>query len=161
MNEIDRTKLDSLSARFLVEVTREFPNQDFDVRFTDRLEVVFPACHPAVGDIHVWLDGNEVTVGIGLLYHTHFEADLEGEMSNGEAETHAVADALAFIRDFLNGDTIVHVVLRGNHPIAAAVCRPQEKAFPSYVTAVGGWNFLARLFRRDKRIKSFKWCGPV
>lgn len=52
MNEIDQSKLDSLSVRFLEGVTQAFPDQELDVRFTDRLEVIFPAQHTDVGDIH-------------------------------------------------------------------------------------------------------------
>ena len=98
MTQIDQSKLDSLSRRFLTEVREAFPDRCLDIKVTDRLKVVFPAEHPDVGEIHVWLDREEVTVGIGHFYHTHFETYLDESLPKDDAEAQAVAEAIAFIR---------------------------------------------------------------
>lgn len=98
MNDIDLSKLDSLSRCFLAEVQKSFPDQNLEIKLTDRLEVVLKAKSPEFGNIHVWLDGDEVTVGIGDFYHTHFETYLDNTVPKDEAESMAVSESINFIK---------------------------------------------------------------
>jgi hypothetical protein len=108
MRHADLTDVDSLSRKFLAELELRPDLGAAQVSRTGRVEVVFPAQHPEVGNIHVWLD-DEVTVGIGEHFHTHFEAYLDSSMPREEGEVQAVKNALAFISDFMQGNLILEV----------------------------------------------------
>jgi len=94
-------KLDSLSQRFLSELERFVPQDGFRTEFTDRLVVTIPARDVEVGDVTVWLDGDEVTVGIGKLHHCHFEVYTQTGPTLGEREQAAAESAASYIRDIL------------------------------------------------------------
>jgi hypothetical protein len=78
-----------------------------------------------------------------------------------QAEARAVDDSLIFIRDFINGETVLNVTFRGKRPVGASLSCPQDQRLLSCVSALGGRDILARLLRRKKQIRSFKWSGPV
>src|SRR5437879_5627466 len=92
-------KLDSLSQRFLSELERVVPRDGFRTEFTDRLIVTIPGRDAEVGDITVWLDSDEVTVGIGKLHHCHFEVYTQTEPTLDERQQAAAESAASYIRD--------------------------------------------------------------
>ncbi len=161
MNKIDPSKLDSLSQRFLAELNWFFPETDLDITYTDRLEVVFPAKHPDVGEIHVSLDGDEITVGIGTFYHAHFETYLDDTMPKEEAEAQAVSDALRFIQDFIQDKTVLSLIFRGNQPIGANLSHSDSAPACSCMATFGIKDLFARIFGWNRKYKSYKWSGPV
>ena len=99
--------LDSLSQRFLTELERVVPRDSFRKEFTDRLIVTITARDSEVGDITVWLDGDEVTVGIGKLHHSHFEVYTQRAELLDEREQAAAENATGYIRDLL--DDRIHI----------------------------------------------------
>ena len=94
--------LDHLSQSFLSELERVVPSGGFHTEFTDRLIVTIPARSAEVGALTIWLDGDEITVGIGEIHHTHFMVDCEPgetlearEIATAVATANYIADVLA------------------------------------------------------------------
>jgi hypothetical protein len=99
-------RLDSLEREFLGVLRSRIDPRLYRAEFTDRLKVTFPAKHPETGDLVVRLDGDEVTVSIGLGFHTHFPTFPEDEGSVEERERAAAEEAIDYIEGFL-ADRIV------------------------------------------------------
>lgn len=58
----------------LAALEAAFADRDFVPGLVPDPIATFPAAHPAVGDLRVWLEGDEATVEIGRLTHTHVTA---------------------------------------------------------------------------------------
>lgn len=93
---------DSLSQRFLSELERVMPRDGFRTEFTDRLIATIPARDAEVGDITVWVDGDEVAIGIGKLHHCHFEVYTQTHLTLDEREQAAAESAASYVRDVLD-----------------------------------------------------------
>ena len=103
--------LDSLAREFRAALRHRLPNLEWVEDFSDRLIIRIPAHNPETGAITVWLDGDEVTVGIGEYFHTHFEAYLteQAELTQTERERRAAARAAAFIADFMADEIVLRI----------------------------------------------------
>jgi len=104
--------LDSLSAVFFQELKSILPDYERFVVFSDRPELVIPAKHPETGELHVWLDDDEITIGIGESFHTHCCTYFFNSDDRSENEREAAREAVAFIRDVLADKVVVHVSSR-------------------------------------------------
>jgi hypothetical protein len=154
-------EIDSLSERFLTELSLRSELGPSRVSKTDRVEVVFPAKDPEVGNIHVWLDGDEVTVGIGESFHTHFESYLDSSVSKEEGEFEAIRSALDFISDFMKGRLILDVKYRGDRPTGATVRAPGEKRKASATVGIGLKHITSRIRNRRTGTRRYSWNGPL
>jgi len=99
-------RLDSLEREFLSVLRSRFDPRLYQAEFTDRLRVTFPAKHPETGDLVVRLDGDEVTVSIGLGFHTHFPTFVPDELPPDKRDQAAAEEAVEYIEEFL-ADRIV------------------------------------------------------
>jgi len=62
----------------------------------------FPAIHPEVGDIEIYADGNELTVGYGNFTHCHYgKHSASSEQWEQEAVDAVIADLDALFSDRL------------------------------------------------------------
>ena len=124
------SRLDSLSREFRAALLHRLPDLKYREEFTDRLVVTIPAHHPETGAITVWLDGDEVTVGIGEYFHTHFEAYLveRTEPTQTERERGAAARAVAFIADFMADEIVLRISRDGRY--ASTSHRSIQKGLP-------------------------------
>lgn len=104
--------------------------------------VVFPAAHPEVGDLSVWDDGDEATVVIGRLTHSHFNP-YDSTLTDQEIAERVTSEVADFLADVF-ADRVVAWV-------------PSDRR-------VGGW-----CRRHDERvepsgrdgIQRFVWSGPL
>jgi hypothetical protein len=102
-------RLDSLAREFLSVLRRRIDGRLYQGQFTDRLTVTFPARHPETGDLVVRLDGDEVTVSIGLGFHTHFPTYTEDELPVDKREQAAAEEAIDYIEEFLADRTVLRL----------------------------------------------------
>jgi len=100
--ESSTPKHDSLSRKFLAELERSVPRDGFHTKFADGFVVTIPARDAEVGDITVWLDIGEVTVGIGQLHHSHFQIVTQTAPTLDEREQAVAASAASYIREILD-----------------------------------------------------------
>ena len=115
----DEARLDPLAREFRAAFRRQLADKDSYEEFTDRLVVTIPALHPETGSIIVWLDGDEVTVGIGEHFHCHFETYLDETVAPDERNRVAAERAVEFIANFMS-DSIVLRVQREGDRVASA-----------------------------------------
>jgi hypothetical protein len=103
---------------------------------------VFPAAHPAVGEVSIWDDGDEAMVAIGDITHGHFNSDDESLTPEQKADQVA-AGVLGFLEDLLADRALLWKSPDGGS---------------------GGW----RISEYDEMISlmdgvdlTFRWSGPV
>lgn len=78
----------------------------FEEAFSDRLEVTIRGASPAIGDVTVYSDSDELTVYVGEHTHCHFSLYMHQDRPTAEAADAVVAETLAFLSD-LFADRIV------------------------------------------------------
>jgi hypothetical protein len=109
---------------------RRLPGVDASEAFTDRLVVTIPARHLETGAIIVWLDGDEITIGIGEHYHCHFETSLDEGVPQTESERLAAQRAVDFIAEFM-ADSIVLRISREGGRVVSVEARAADVPRPS------------------------------
>jgi hypothetical protein len=99
---------DSLSKIFLADLESHISDcRNFIVK-SDRLELIIPAKSQETGELHIWVDGDEITVGIGQHFHTHFDT-FSNFATLAEREKEASRQASQFIQDVLADKVIIYV----------------------------------------------------
>ena len=105
-------------------------------------DVVFPAAHPEVGQICVWDDGDELTLAVGDLTHTHFNP-YDPSLSEIELAERVSSDLLEFLEDVF-ADQVVFWQATDGRAGGGCVRRPDR------VEPDG---------RHD--VRRFLWSGPL
>ncbi|MCD4693702.1 MAG: hypothetical protein K8R79_12365 [Calditrichales bacterium] len=160
ITEEKRLKLDNLSNLFLDRFEKTFKGSSYSLEFTDRLEVSIPSKDPRFGDIHIWLDGDEVTVGIGELFHTHFETYHDDSLAKQQAEDQATANAIEFIKDVLADQVVIEIQYDGNKPVRASMQYFDDNEASSVVIPVHDKKvMLKRIFPSKIKVKKLLWSG--
>jgi hypothetical protein len=111
----------------------------------EQLVLSLPAAHPAVGELTIWIDADEITVGIGEHFHCHFPTYLHDEPTSNAAEQEAAQEAAAFVRDVLDNRVVLHL-----HSEAGQV-------------RWSGTYHLDRYPQRknDRGTRQYLWSGPI
>jgi hypothetical protein len=114
-------RLDSLAREFLSVLRSRIDARLYRAEFTDRLKVTFPARHPETGDLVVRLDGDEVTVSIGLGFHCHFPTFKE-DLPVDKWEQAAAEEAIDYIAEFLADRTVLRLHFVNGEIRSAGTC---------------------------------------
>jgi hypothetical protein len=104
---------------------------------------VFPAIHPAVGDISIRDDGTELTVYIGNFTHLHF-AYFEDDLSP-EQKAHCIVEGVV---QFLEDIFADRVIMWGSHRDGGGL---STHGSPGY----------AELRSPRTRLERYVWSGPL
>jgi hypothetical protein len=91
--------LSPLARKFLRRFVQEFPMVTRDEEPIDTGFLRIPAVHPKVGDLQVWDDEEELTIGVGEHHHNHYSLYMYSDLPSSEAEDRVVEDALSFLRE--------------------------------------------------------------
>jgi hypothetical protein len=75
-----------------------FPNRGFRIDDSPNAVGVFPAAHPDVGDVTIWDDGDEATVGISEITHGHFNP-YDETLSEKQVAERVTSDVVEFLND--------------------------------------------------------------
>lgn len=104
---MDEDRVESVRiADVLLPALRErFPGRPFVEAAPPQPIAVFPASHPAVGDLQILDEGNEATVIVGAHTHGHFNP-YNAELTAREVAEHVTASVLGFL-DKLFADRIL------------------------------------------------------
>lgn len=119
-----------------------FPGRDMRLGISPEATVIFPAAHPRVGDVSIWDDGNEATVGIGDITHGHFNP-YDGNLSKSQI-AHAVTE---MVIDFLDALFSNRVVLWCSHDRRSGGWRVFDEPVSTAPSDVSGDVFV--------------WSGPL
>jgi hypothetical protein len=74
---------------------------------------VFPAVHPAVGDVNIWDDDEEATVGIGDITHHHFNP-YDSELTDEEANQWITDRVVEFLELLFSDHVLLQKRTRSN-----------------------------------------------
>src|SRR5438094_4933911 len=75
-----------------------FPNRGFRTDDAPNAIGVFPAAHEKVGDVTIWDDGNEATIGVGDITHGHFNP-YDDTLTEQQTAERVTSDVVAFLTD--------------------------------------------------------------
>ena len=102
----DQLATDPLGQRLIQALRGGALSIPFEEAFSDRLEVTVPGASPAIGDVTVCSDSDELTVYVGEHTHCHFSLYMHQDRSASEAIDAVVQETVAFLSDLL-ADRIV------------------------------------------------------
>lgn len=133
----------SLSREFQRQLSEACPRVEHSATRTSEGEpmLTIPPKHPDVGGLSVWFYDEEITVGIGELFHWHFEC-MHGRLGRERSQDRdCIAEAVEWLRLFLE-DAIVLEVWEDR---AGGTAHPKE--------------YFQRVDVRANA-KLFTWSGP-
>lgn len=115
------------------ELHRRFPNRGLIKVLGEYPHFRFPAIHPEVGDIEIYDDGEEITVGYGNFTHCHYgKHSARSNAWESEAVEAVIADLDALFSDRLR--------MWGSHEGSGGIVREGDEElsdvdpdFPHYV----------------------------
>jgi len=102
----------------------------------------FPAAHAAVGDVSIWDDGHEATVGLGTITHSHFDC-WNTTLSDLERSEFIADEVMSFLGDLFE-DRIV-------------IWRSPDRRSSGWRT-VGQSNEMSLM---DEADETFVWSCPI
>ena len=82
----------------LPELQSRFADRKLRLGTAPNEVAIFPAAHPGVGDLTIWDDGDEATVGIGEITHDHFNPD-DDSLSSEEIAKRVSKEVVEFLED--------------------------------------------------------------
>jgi hypothetical protein len=126
---------DSLSFRLLSRLRSSFPNLTLRVGESPYPVVVIEAIHPDVGNVEIYDDGEELTIGLGNFTHAH--------VGLGESKDKIVELAVALLTDLFSDG----LVPWGSHSGAGGYYRK------------GQISSLAKMLSKDST--RYVWSGPL
>jgi hypothetical protein len=66
----------------------------------------FPAAHGAVGDVSIWDDGHEATIGLGTITHSHFDCS-NTTLSDLERSEFIADEVMSFLGDLFEDRILI------------------------------------------------------
>ena len=124
----------------LPELERRFPNRGLRFGMAPDPVAIFPALHESVGDVEIWVDEVEATIGIGKITHSHFNP-YDNSLSKAELACRITEDVVDFLTDLFSDQVQLWVAVNSSS---------------------GGW---IRLFGDPPKIRenahNFLWSGPL
>ena len=99
------SKLDLLSQAFLRQARAALSGIPYREEVTDRLRITVPARSAMIGDLEVYLDGDEITMYLG--HHTHCHFSLYMLDKDPDPEERISAEAVKFLTDLLDDRVVI------------------------------------------------------
>jgi len=124
----------------LPELQRRFPDRELKLGLPPDPIAIFPAIHPEIGDVEIWDDDIEATIGIKDVTHGHFNP-YDSSLSPDELAEQVTSDVLDFLTALFSDRVLFWVANDASR---------------------GGWQLLEYdqpQFHPNS--KHFLWSGPV
>ena len=106
-----------------------------------------------------YADENDITVGVGDLFHIHFPVDRQN-VNPVEAVDRAISAALGYVADFFADRVVLRIKYRCNRPVSARVVDPGNDKCLGWIGSLGFGSILSALLFRKSEVKDFVWSGP-
>jgi hypothetical protein len=126
----------------LPALVANFPNRGFRTGDSPNAIGIFPAAHAEVGDVTIWDDGDEATVGIGEITHGHFNP-YDETLTEQQIAERVTSDVVAFLTDLFADRVLL---------------------WKSLNNGAGGWQVLEGendFSLMDAEALTYLWSGPV
>jgi hypothetical protein len=120
--------------------------------------IVLPAKNDSIGCLTIYDDGDELTIEIGELHHTHFSAYNYDADTDYEQLRYAIKAAAQFVADVINDRVLISVDYAGDRCIGSS---------HRYLCTDRGNSDMVRLpdaplfFNQATRSERYLWSGPV
>lgn len=120
--------------------------------------IVIPAANDSVGALTVYDDGDELTIEIGQLHHTHFSAyNYDGE-TDEQRLVAAIEDAARFVADVFADRVCISVDFASERCIGSSHGYLDSDCQPTDLVRMPD----APLFRNEAtRSERYVWTGPI
>ncbi len=147
MNKLIKTENEKA---FTVLVDKYLKKCNYDiVRENEILQFIFRGKSEET-EITIYCDPDELTVGIGEHFHTHFDMYSSEQETDIEKYKEAGKNAIGFIQAFMRNEIWLEVTFRGNEDVEASICDKND----SYSVVVPV-ETSKKKGKESKRI--FKW----
>ena len=113
LNDAQLAKLSPLGRTFRDRLLADLPGVAIREWLSDRYELEISAAHPAVGALHVWDHGEELTFGLGEYHHWHIRLDSTDAESWSERLELAAGAAVEQMRELLADRTVLRLRREG------------------------------------------------
>lgn len=120
--------------------------------------IIIPAKHEAVGDLTIYDDGDELTVVIGKLHHTHFFPDMFGEETSEQRFSAAITHAATFVADFLADRILISVDYLGDRCTGSSYRYFDTDFRPADALRT---SVFSRFRKESTRSEHYIWSGPI
>jgi hypothetical protein len=115
------------------------------------------ARHDAVGDLKIYDDGDELTIEIGLIHHTHVACYSLDRFPESERLGMVAREAAQFVYDVVRDRVVVTVHFIGNRCTGSSSCYVDNED-------VGTSSVRELVFEAvpgERRSQRFVWSGPI
>ena len=126
LNDEQLAGLSPLGREFRNRFLRELPSVPHSEQITNRYELVIPPAHPSVGELRVWDDGDELTIGLGEHHHWHVPLYMYDDAAEARRPELAAATAVDDIRRVLEGRTVLRVTRRAGKVVSSTTYDPER-----------------------------------
>ena len=154
--EHSRPGVDDIFESLVSKFEEEFPHTPYEA---EKGDIKIPARDKNVGDMWIYADGNDITIGVGDLFHIHFPVDHQ-QPNPVEAIDKAISSALNCVRDFYADRVVLRIKYRGNRPVSARVVDPVNDKCLGWIGSLGIGSILSALLLQKSEVKDFVWSGP-
>ena len=101
-----------IATLLIPQLKQKFPAKPFTVSSNDQTIITFPAANPDVGDLEIHDDGDELTIVIGRIMHSHITCHND-QLSLAARQQNIVSDAIDFIDSIFNEKTEFYTTSSG------------------------------------------------
>ena len=116
-----------------------FPDRPFRAGSPPAAVVIYPCCHPDVGDLEIFDDGDEATIVLGRHTHSHFNP-YDASVTETELASMVTQSVIEFLDD-LFADRVLIWSIEGHS---------------------GGWTSLPESSSGvPAAARAFRWSGPI
>lgn len=155
---IDIQALNELQKRFYSEFITRF-HSIVSTEVKDKILVItISANNSDIGNLNIWVDEKEITVGLSKYFHHHFDDYVEKE-SIKDIKEEIIETAINFINDMLQGNLIISFTHIGNRVLTTSIRNKTDNAFYSL-----DLNLLMDKIdglKNRKFVAKYTWFGPT
>ncbi len=152
--------LETFSREFYEEFARTFPDLMYEYYPGADYIIQIPAPNKNFGDIRIAIGYRDITVLLGVHFHTHFDQNsLDGDTFDGTVRKQVITDTINFIIDVMSDKVLLRVEKRGNKLLSSSIEYIDEHEGTGYTTIAPLSGLLNKFFSSNKEIMLNTWNG--
>lgn len=157
--EYSNPDIDHMFEKLVSDFKAKFPQITYETEQEDWNAIKIVAKDKNVGDMTISVGWNDITLGIGQIFHLHFRFDYS-QSEPEETENKAILAALSCAKDFFADRMVLRIKYRGNRPVSARVVDPVNNKCLGWIASLGIGSILNALLFQKSEVRDFVWSGP-
>jgi hypothetical protein len=151
-------QLSDLSREFYLSFTCSMPGVIYEYYFLGCLEIRIPAVNDNFGDIRIWIDNEEIIIGLGDNFHMHFETySCGGNISDSAIRKKVINDAIEFIRMVISDRILLRLKFKHDRLVSSHIVHLDKLKGKYILIPLRG--FLKRLIPGKTLVSEHTWSG--